>query len=257
MEILRARHSYPEKKGFVLSRPNGCSDYVFIHFHTPVKIDFFGDEKSFLPNTVIIYDTDFPQRFISDECDLIHDWAHIGGNISDILGKYKILPNTPYTLDNSYFITNIMMQIESELSGGALHSENICSLLFEELLARISRSIYHGSSGSEEISSDTARLLSEVRMFAFSNISNRITVSDMAKKASLSPSRFHYLYKTFFGISPAKDLINARIDNAKFYLSHNKYSISEVAALSGYNDVCHFIRQFKAVTGVTPKKFIF
>ena len=36
MIIHNIRHEWPEKAGFVLDRPNGPSEYIFLHYFNPV-----------------------------------------------------------------------------------------------------------------------------------------------------------------------------------------------------------------------------
>lgn len=81
------------------------------------------------------------------------------------------------------------------------------------------------------------------------------TVAEMAESLSLSPSRFHDLYKNYFGVSPAKDLQLARIEHAKLLLLQKDLSVAEVAKKAGYQSICHFIRQFKANIGITPGEY--
>ena len=81
------------------------------------------------------------------------------------------------------------------------------------------------------------------------------TVSEMAESLSLSPSRFHDLYKNYFDVSPAKDLQMARIEHAKLLLLQKNLSVAEVATKAGYQSICHFIRQFKASVGLPPGEY--
>jgi AraC-like DNA-binding protein len=78
----------------------------------------------------------------------------------------------------------------------------------------------------------------------------------MAQQVSLSPSRFHAVYKAMFDISPMADVINAKIDRAKTLLiMDEKIGILEISERLGYSNQYHFIRQFKAATGMTPGQY--
>ena len=81
-------------------------------------------------------------------------------------------------------------------------------------------------------------------------------IDALAKSANLSTSRFSVLYKNMFGISPKKDIINARISKAKYLMSLGSQSLLEVSELCGYQNIYHFIRQFRTVTGITPGAYI-
>ncbi len=64
-----------------------------------------------------------------------------------------------------------------------------------------------------------------------------------------------HLYKEFFGITFANDIINARIEMAKKLLVTSNMKIFEIAKKCGYESTEHFIRQFSKITGETPHKF--
>ena len=82
------------------------------------------------------------------------------------------------------------------------------------------------------------------------------TVEEMAKMASLSPSRFHAVYKLLFGCAPMQDVIRAKMDLAKtILLMEDKPTLSQVAERLGYKNAQHFIVQFKAATGMTPGSY--
>jgi AraC family transcriptional regulator of arabinose operon len=51
------------------------------------------------------------------------------------------------------------------------------------------------------------------------------------------------------------DVINSRIEHAKYLLTTTDISVKQIAQLCGYNNENHFMRQFKEITGITPTKF--
>ena len=48
------------------------------------------------------------------------------------------------------------------------------------------------------------------------------------------------------------DVINGKIEKAKEILSETGCTVSQVAAMCGYDNEEHFMRQFKKIVGVTP-----
>jgi uncharacterized lipoprotein YddW (UPF0748 family) len=64
----------------------------------------------------------------------------------------------------------------------------------------------------------------------------------------------HAVYKAVFGISPRRYLIFIRIEKAKMLLQSGA-TVTSVAEQLGYGSVYHFIRQFRQLTGDTPKQF--
>ena len=77
----------------------------------------------------------------------------------------------------------------------------------------------------------------------------------MARSASLSPSYFQALYKAEFGVSCYEDVISAKMELARYYLANTALSVSETAALCGYDNEVHFMRQFRQRMGMTAGEF--
>lgn len=50
-------------------------------------------------------------------------------------------------------------------------------------------------------------------------------------------------------------LENIRIGKAREYLKMTEYSVSEIAALVGYNDANYFTRAFRKVCDMSPREF--
>jgi AraC-like DNA-binding protein len=97
--------------------------------------------------------------------------------------------------------------------------------------------------------------LYELKKEIYRNPNQEWTVAKMAEKLSISSGYLEDIYKSTFGITCIDDVINSRINLAKKYLLYEHYTISEIVTLCGYHNVEHFFRQFKKITGVTPKSF--
>ena len=50
-------------------------------------------------------------------------------------------------------------------------------------------------------------------------------------------------------------MISGKIEKAKEILSETGCTVSQVAAMCGYDNEEHFMRQFKKVVGITPTKY--
>ncbi len=84
-----------------------------------------------------------------------------------------------------------------------------------------------------------------------------LSITDIAKKSFISDVYFRKLFKSHFGISPSKYLINLRIQNAVGLMSTGYYSLKEIAFLSGYCDYSYFSSEFKRIKGVTPMEYLY
>ena len=84
--------------------------------------------------------------------------------------------------------------------------------------------------------------------------SRRWTVAELAGRAALSRAQFTRRFVAHTGLSPARFLINARIDRAHQLLTETNMSVAQVAATLGYADAAYFSRQYKRQTGRTPSR---
>ena len=94
-----------------------------------------------------------------------------------------------------------------------------------------------------------------VRTFIHANSMHDWSVEEMADLVNLSKSRFFYMYKKIFDISPSLDLCRIRIQKAQSLLKNENLSVDETAERCGFNSPYHFIRQFKKIVGVSPGKY--
>lgn len=83
-----------------------------------------------------------------------------------------------------------------------------------------------------------------------------VTIKEIAEHVLfMNQSYISHLFAERQGISFSAFLRQVRIEHAKEFLKDERYSVTDVAALVGYNDTSQFIRIFKQETGVTPKKY--
>lgn len=252
LEVTQLRHAWPEKAGFVLKRSYGMPSYTFLHFFNSVDILIDGTMVHTRPHACVIYDIGTPQKFISTQ-PLTHDWIHFEGALDEILSSYGLECDKLYYPANADFITDIVKEMEFEFSSEKRFSERLIRMKAEELFMKLSRACSDESMTA--IDTDTDERFRLLRGEVFSNLKNQWTVEQMAKRVGLSKSRFYTIYKSIYGSTPVDDLIRARIDSAKNALLFSKRSILDISESLGYNNLTHFMRQFKALTGTTPDQY--
>ncbi len=86
------------------------------------------------------------------------------------------------------------------------------------------------------------------------NLSDNITLEDMARKLSTNPYTLLRNFKKDTGITPHQFRMNIRIELSKKLLQKGK-KIGEISLECGFFDQSHFQRYFKAMTAVTPKEY--
>ena len=84
---------------------------------------------------------------------------------------------------------------------------------------------------------------------------SRTSVALAAAEVGWTPDHLNRVCRVVFGVSPQQLRTKARLRRAQELLGYGNASVSEVAFACGYADVSHFIRMFRAETGLTPHQF--
>ena len=77
----------------------------------------------------------------------------------------------------------------------------------------------------------------------------------LARIAGLSPSRFHAVFRSAFGVAPSRWLQERRLARARELLAGSDLPVHQVAEQAGFNDPFHFSRLFKRRQGVPPAEY--
>lgn len=80
-----------------------------------------------------------------------------------------------------------------------------------------------------------------------------LTMGEVAEFLGMSESHFYRSFKERVGISPMRYRIEQRIERAQQELAHSELSVQELSRSLGYPDPFTFSRQFKLVTGCSPR----
>ena len=254
MILHSIRHDWPEKAGFLISRPTGHPKFTFLHFTTPIQIRVGDQILDAHPGACIFFSPGTPQWFHS-ESKVVHNWMHAEDSLGSLLTQFSIPADQLLYPRNSDFISESFRKIEQEFFSDFPNRALLIDGYLTEFLIRFSRAL-QTEVPHETIPRETRVRLRSVRQEILSHPETRWTVAQMADLAILSPSRFHWVYKTLFGTSPMQDLIDARVGYAKsLLLSDSHATLPEIAEALGYHDQYHLIRQFKSVSGMTPGEF--
>lgn len=83
-----------------------------------------------------------------------------------------------------------------------------------------------------------------------------VTVNDMAERVNLCPSSFSHLFREVTGSSPYQFLKEIRLDRARELLLEGRLSVTDVSRAVGYSSASHFIKEFRARFGTTPRAYV-
>lgn len=101
---------------------------------------------------------------------------------------------------------------------------------------------------------DTERI-NKVMNFLMKNYNRDITIEEVAALVNLSKASFCRYFKSRTNKTCFQVLNEIRILNACKLLIKSDMTISEISFESGYNNLSHFNRQFRLITGLTAKAY--
>jgi AraC-like DNA-binding protein len=87
------------------------------------------------------------------------------------------------------------------------------------------------------------------------NLKQNLTVNLLAKRAALHQDYFSRLFCQFTGERPLSYIHTKRIERAQYLIATTTLTYSEIAEETGFENVPHFAKVFKKVTGMTPGEY--
>lgn len=86
------------------------------------------------------------------------------------------------------------------------------------------------------------------------NLTGDLTLQNLSSQFFISKQQLCFVFKKVTGFSVNEFIIHKRIMQAKELLKEN-FSVSQVGEMVGYYNLSHFIRTFKKMVGVSPKRY--
>jgi YesN/AraC family two-component response regulator len=87
------------------------------------------------------------------------------------------------------------------------------------------------------------------------NLDADLSLCALSEKVYLNPSYLSRRFKELTGKNIIDTITMMRVSAACRYLEDNKYKISKIAPMVGYESAAHFSRVFKKQIGMTPQEY--
>ncbi|WP_313191788.1 AraC family transcriptional regulator [Sphingobacterium sp.] len=157
-----------------------------------------------------------------------------------------------FHLVNTDELASLTNKLFSNMISNDPFKDVLADLLFKELLIRIIQQQQLGELVEpHSIANDE---MSNLKRYIRENLTERITIEDLSRKANMSKATLFRMFKDEYGITPMELVIRERLRKAKEMLSANM-SIKEVCYACGFTDVNYFSRLFKARENMTPGNY--
>lgn len=153
-------------------------------------------------------------------------------------------------------IERIGMSLLSEMGSGGLGGELYAESLANVLALHVLRS--HSSLGRasrRRVGSEggfSKRSLERATDYINDNLSQKLTLTEIAKAAYMSPHHFARSFKKDTGLSPHRYVIHQRVERAKALLAGTDLNLAEVARAVGFANHSHLSSHVRRLLGVSP-----
>lgn len=251
MKINRIGLNYTHSQNFSVNRPAGSGDYLLLFIKSPAMVILGEEEIAVEKNTVLLFNKGTPQIYRANGSNYINDFIHFETDESDLL--HTIPFDTILTLPSVKQVNKILRDIYLEFISNNTRKEDSMNLMLHLLFVKMSEVMaYKPKDTCIDNYYDT---LLNLRTMIYVHPEAKWTIAKLAQQVNLSPSHFQRLYKNTFGVSCIADVIACKMEYAKTSLAGTGGTVREVAALCGYENEEHFMRQFKREVGMTPTEY--
>lgn len=139
------------------------------------------------------------------------------------------------------------------------YSENLILCNFHEIIIRLFQYDYLGADDAslpkESYQHFQDELLEKIVAYINERISSPITIEEICNKFSVSRSSLQMLFKNNLNISPKKYINDLKLTKSKQLIKENKYTISEIAFMVGFNSIHYFSRAFTQKYEISPSEY--
>ena len=237
--------------------PEGRNDYQLLYI--AAGKGYFNFKGSETPTVVtkghmVLFRPREPQvyKYYAEDKTEVY-WVHFTGwKIEEYLESYE-LPK-----EENVFFTGISPdypwiynQIIREMQLKRANYDDIIKLFLHHILLTINRYIKE----SQQTKSDTINDIERAVHYFNENYTKPISIEQYAEEHLMSVNWFIHEFKSVMKVPPMQYITSLRIAAAKGYLENSVKSVSEIAAVVGYDNALYFSRIFKKRTGMTPKEY--
>ncbi|HEY4020689.1 MAG TPA: AraC family transcriptional regulator [Pseudonocardiaceae bacterium] len=131
----------------------------------------------------------------------------------------------------------------------------LAPLYLREIVYRVLQAEQYARLIEVAASQSAANPVSEVISYVRDNLSQPMTVGDLAERVALSPSAFSHLFRDVTGKSPYQFVKEIRLNRARELLVEGELSVTQVSRAVGYSSASHFINEFRDRFGATPRAY--
>ena len=158
--------------------------------------------------------------------------------------------------DNGKIRTLLNMLVD-EYYSNINYTKEMRESLIRIILITVWRAVNVKSTGyiSSSKEENKKRIVYRITRYIEKNISENISVKDIAEEFSYNSNYLSHLFKNQIGMPLKEYIIAVKMKKAQSLLADGKSSLSEIAMFCGYDSVSSFCRTLKKHTGKTSSEY--
>lgn len=238
-------------------RPRGRIDFQLLYSASGKAYFHFGSEENETVVTaghMVLYRPREMQKYeyyAIDQTEVY--WVHFtGSDVTNLLRKYEIpIKEHVFYTGTSPEYQWIFRQMIQELQNCRENYQMLLTMLLGQIFIHINRQLKEGNKATSYMLEETERA---TRYFS-ENYNKPICIEEYAESRHVSACWFIRQFKHYTGMPPMQYILSIRIANAQNLLETTAYTVSEIAAIVGYDNPLYFSRLFKKQLGMSPTEY--
>lgn len=233
-EVGAKYHNYGETTIFQIGlKLSGKAEILYNH----KKYNFDAKSVLYLPKEKIS-DVDYQTTIIEP-----------GESVCIFFDSPSKLPTTPILIaQNDFQMYNMFYELNK-----AYNQKNedlfTCMSIFFDILSKMNKKL-NQSYISEE------NKMTDVILYMQNHVTDKyIDFAMLAAENNMSIDHFRHVFKKIYNISPLRYFNEIKMEYIKSLIRKREFSISDIAAMSGFDDTNYFSRFFKKHVGMSPSEY--
>jgi AraC-like DNA-binding protein len=210
-----------------------CIDFPEAKFKNPTKCLAMAISEDKIRNVLALMNENMPK-------DNGNEWGLMDYNFHFVndLGIYQILQRLLFLFTENHQSKDFFV-------------DNMLRELIVRILQTNERMIYT----PETIALTQENRLTFIIKYIRENLHESLSVEELSKKACMSPSHFHRIFKNELGLSPIGFINNERIKLAVSLLQNSDMKIKDIYMECGFESRSYFNRVFKTKQHISPGEY--
>jgi len=234
----------------LIDRPRGTGDFLLMWFH---DASWIGNQlhagSRHQANTLMLWPPGERQFYGHPTAGYRHSWLHFhGAPAPELIRKNRMPLSRPIRMSDAADFEHSLLELHRELAAFSRPDP----VIVQNLLVNTFRTIRRSRENVPPQPRIADNLL-RVRNFIQTIPARRVALSELAAMSGWSVPHFCARFKEAFGMPPMDCLLRNRLNHAALLLRNRNLNISEIAALTGYDDPFHFSKMFRRQFGCSPR----